>query len=183
MTVKGLAERDVKADLAIWPLRFVATGNELGAVRAKIVADEAAVREFVDDAGLQSASVEVTGFEVTDALAQIYRSGPVESRFVVAETLVVRSTDIDGVRAAGPARGRTDRGGRRPVQRGGRGLGSGLSVHRPERGQAGDGGRGHAQRPRKRVAVRRTIPAAGSAASAAPARACSRSWPATRRRD
>ena len=97
VTVKGLAERDVKADLAIWPLRFVATGNELGAVRAKIVADEAAVRAFVNDAGLQSASVEVTGFEVTDALAQVYRSGPVESRFVVAETLVVRTADIDGI--------------------------------------------------------------------------------------
>ena len=97
VTVKGLAERDVKADLAIWPLRFVATGNELGAVRAKIVADEAAVRKFVADAGLQAASVEVTGFEVTDALAQIYRTGPVESRFVVAETLVLRTTDIDGI--------------------------------------------------------------------------------------
>ena len=87
----------MKADLAIWPLRFVATGNELGAVRAKIVADDAAVRAFVAGAGLSSPSVEVTGFEVTDALAQIYRSGPVESRFVVAETLVVRTTDIDGI--------------------------------------------------------------------------------------
>jgi hypothetical protein len=97
VTVKGLAERDVRADLAIWPLRFVATGNELTVVRDKIVADEAAVRAFVAGTGLNSASVEVTGFEVTDALAQIYRSGPVESRFVVAETLVVRTTDIDGI--------------------------------------------------------------------------------------
>jgi uncharacterized protein len=97
VTVKGLAERDVRADLAIWPLRFVATGNELTVVRDKIVADEAAVRAFVAGAGLNSPSVEVTGFEVTDALAQIYRSGPVESRFVVAETLVVRTTDIDGI--------------------------------------------------------------------------------------
>lgn len=99
VTVKGLAERDVRADLAIWPLRFVATGNELAAVREKIVADEAAVRRFVADAALRDATVEVTGFEVTDALAQIYRSGPVEVRFVMAETLVVRSTDVDGVAA------------------------------------------------------------------------------------
>jgi hypothetical protein len=99
VSVKGLAERDVRADLAIWPLRFVATGNELGVVRDKIVADEAAVRKFVQEAGLREASVEVTGFEVTDALAQIYRTGPVESRFVVAETLVVRSADVDGVAA------------------------------------------------------------------------------------
>jgi uncharacterized protein len=99
VSVKGLAERDVRADLAIWPLRFVATGNELGVVRDKIVADEAAVRKFVQEAGLREASVEVTGFEVTDALAQIYRTGPVESRFVVAETLVVRCPDVDRVAA------------------------------------------------------------------------------------
>ena len=99
VTVKGLAEREVRADLAIWPLRFVATGNDLGEVRAKIVADEAVVRKFVADAGLKATSIDVTGFEVTDALAQVYRSGPVESRFVVAETLILRSTDIDGVAA------------------------------------------------------------------------------------
>ena len=45
------------------------------------------------------ATVGVGGFEVTDALAQLYRSGPVESRFVMAQTLVVRSPDVDGVAA------------------------------------------------------------------------------------
>jgi uncharacterized protein len=99
VSVKGLAEREVRADLAIWPLRFVTTGNELGVVRDKIVADEAAVRKFVQAAGLREASVEVTSFEVTDGLAQTYRTGPVESRFVVAETLVVRSPDVDRVAA------------------------------------------------------------------------------------
>lgn len=97
VTVKGLAEREVRADLAIWALRFVATGNELGAVREKIAADEAAVRKFVEQGGLRDATVGVGGFEVTDALAQIYRSGPVESRFVMAQTLVVRSPDVDGI--------------------------------------------------------------------------------------
>jgi hypothetical protein len=99
VTVKGLAEREVRADLAIWALRFVATGNELGAVREKIASDEAAVRKFVEEGGLRDATVDVGGFEVTDALAQIYRSGPIESRFVMAQTLVVRSPDVDGVSA------------------------------------------------------------------------------------
>jgi hypothetical protein len=99
VTVKGLAEREVRADLAIWALRFVATGNELGSVRDKIASDEAAVRRFVGQGGLRDATVDVGGFEVTDALAQIYRSGPVESRFVMAQTLVVRSPDVNGVAA------------------------------------------------------------------------------------
>jgi hypothetical protein len=97
VTVKGLAERDIKADLAIWPVRFVANGNDLAAVRAKIAADEAAIRGFIEGAGLRDLTVEVTGFEVTDALAQLYRSGPAESRFIVAETLVVRTPDVDGI--------------------------------------------------------------------------------------
>jgi uncharacterized protein len=99
VTVKGLAEREVRADLAIWPLRFVATGNDLGTVRDKIAADEKTVRQFVTQGELRDATVDVAGFEVTDALAQVYRSGPVESRFVMAQTLVVRSPDVDRVAA------------------------------------------------------------------------------------
>ena len=99
VTVKGLAEREIRADLAIWPLRFVATGNELATVRDKIAADEKTVRQFVAQGELGDATVDVAGFEVTDALAQVYRSGPVESRFVMAQTLVVRSPDVDRVAA------------------------------------------------------------------------------------
>ncbi|MFO1036785.1 MAG: SIMPL domain-containing protein [Geminicoccaceae bacterium] len=99
VSVKGLAERDVKADLALWPLRFVATGNDLQVAKAKIAADEAAIRKFVTGAGVPDSAIEVVGFEVTDLLAQVYRSGPVESRFVLAATLIVRSNDVDRIAA------------------------------------------------------------------------------------
>jgi hypothetical protein len=69
VAVKGLAERDVKADLALWPLRFVAAGNDLIAVRAKVATDEAAIRRFAAAAGLREPSIQVAGFEVTDAQA------------------------------------------------------------------------------------------------------------------
>ena len=36
ITAQGTAERDVRADLAVWPLRFVVTGDYLTDVRAAV---------------------------------------------------------------------------------------------------------------------------------------------------
>lgn len=97
--VRGLAERDVRADLAVWPVRFVVTGNDLAAAQRDIGAAEATIRGFLADGGLPAEAVTVQGFDVQDAFAQIYRSGPVDFRFVVTETLLVRSEDVDRVAA------------------------------------------------------------------------------------
>jgi hypothetical protein len=100
VTVKGLSEQDVRADLAIWPLRFVATGNDLAVAQAKLSGDAGTVRAFLIEAGLEPGEIELRSLEVTDLLAQAYRSGPVDSRFIVAQTLVARSTDVDRVASA-----------------------------------------------------------------------------------
>lgn len=97
VTVKGFAERIVKADLALWPMRFVATGNDLTRVQEKLRSDAAAVLAFLADAGIPREAVELQNVEVTDLLAQAYRSGPVESRFIVAQTLMVRTDDVDRI--------------------------------------------------------------------------------------
>jgi hypothetical protein len=100
VTVKGLAEREVKADLAIWPLRFVATGNDLAEVQAKVRADAASVQSFLTGAGIAAEEIALMSLEVTDLLAQPYRTGPVESRFIIAQTLLVRTADVDVVAKA-----------------------------------------------------------------------------------
>ena len=99
VSVKGIAEREAKADLVLWPLRFVATGNELAAVQAKSRKDADAVRRFLTGSGVSAEAIEVQGIEVTDVLANAYRSGPADTRFIVAQTLMVRSTDVDRLAA------------------------------------------------------------------------------------
>jgi hypothetical protein len=100
VTVKGLAERIVKADLAVWPIRFIATGNDLPQVQNQITKDAETVREFMNAAGISSEEMVVHGLEVTDLYAETYHQGPIENRFIMAQTLVIRSENVDQIASA-----------------------------------------------------------------------------------
>lgn len=97
VTVKGLAEREVQADLAVWPLRFVATGNDLSAVQRKIVADATRLRDFLAANGFAPEEFESADLQVIDRLAQQYQQGDVDSRFIIAQTITLRTGEVDRV--------------------------------------------------------------------------------------
>ena len=102
VTVKGVAEREARADLAIWPLRLVATDDDLTAANARLAENAQSVRAFLAAQGLGAGAnteVVVQDFTVTDARSNqgSYTPG---SRFVIRETIVVRSTDVARVQAA-----------------------------------------------------------------------------------
>ncbi len=106
VTVKGVSEQPVEADLAIWPVRYVATGNDLEQTQAKIVGDAALVTRFLSEAGLPEDAVRTEPAEVTDLFAQAYRSGPVANRFILSQTVMVRTTDVGRVAQANAEVGR-----------------------------------------------------------------------------
>ena len=100
VSVKGLSERNVKSDLALWPIRIVAAGNDLASVQTKLKADRAAIESFLTARGFSADEFQVQSFEVNDLYANVYRSGPVENRFIVAQLFMVRSADVDRVAEA-----------------------------------------------------------------------------------
>jgi hypothetical protein len=99
VSVKGIAEKEVKADLALWPLRVTAASNSLQEAQARVAKDAATVRHFFESGGIPSAAIEVQGVEANDLMAQTFRQGAPPSRYVVAQTLMVRTTDVDRVAA------------------------------------------------------------------------------------
>jgi len=100
VTVKGVAERAVQADVAIWSLRFVSTDDDLARALAEIERSQTTILEFLEDQGIDGDTVEVQRLDVTDNLANPYRSGPVATRYIIDQTLMVRSDDPPRIRSA-----------------------------------------------------------------------------------
>ncbi|MGH7669835.1 MAG: SIMPL domain-containing protein [Gemmatimonadaceae bacterium] len=101
VTVKGVAERQVRADLAIWPLHLVAASNDLAGANAEIERSVIKVREFLGRHDIDTSNVTVQQFSVADAATnQFGSSSRPGSRFVIRQTLIVRSTNPEAVQAA-----------------------------------------------------------------------------------
>jgi hypothetical protein len=101
VTVKGVSEREARADLAIWPLSVVGADNTLAAAHAKLEASITGVRQFLARHNIDTTQIELTGFSVSDALAQEYgRERLPTNRYIIRETLMVRSQRPDLVLAA-----------------------------------------------------------------------------------
>jgi hypothetical protein len=89
--VKGLAEQEVAANLALWPLRFVATGDDLAVTQAEITRDTREVFAFLARHGIDTAGVQLMALEVSDAEANRFQGERGGTRFVIQQTLMVRS--------------------------------------------------------------------------------------------
>lgn len=103
VTVKGVAERDVDADLALWPLQLVATSNDLRAAQTEVNGNVRTILGFLDAHGVDTTGVDLQGLEVTDRLANRFGGdqGNAQTRFIVQQSLMVRSDDPETVAAAG----------------------------------------------------------------------------------
>ncbi len=101
VTVKGVAEREVRADIAIWPLHMVGADNDLAAAQGKLNRSIAGVKAFLARRGIDTTQAELTGFGVFDALAQQYGGDRTPAnRYLVRQTLLIRSQTPDQVLAA-----------------------------------------------------------------------------------
>ena len=100
VTVKGVSERQVKADLALWPIQLAVTDDNVSLAQSRVNQNVAKVIAFLRGNGIDSTEIELQGLRVTDVLANVYnpqnRAG---NRFIIQQTVMVRSDNPDRVRA------------------------------------------------------------------------------------
>lgn len=96
VSVRGFAEREVKADLTIWNIGYVATGNDLAAIQDKIESDGILIREFLKRSGITEDEIIELPTSMTDLLSRDYRpEGANQGRYIVNAGLRVRSDKVD----------------------------------------------------------------------------------------
>ena len=101
VTVKGLVERKVKSDLAIWPLTYKEAGDDLSLLYSKTEGDKKTVLQFLDQQGIQSSEIELGVVRVVDTQANEY-GGPNRAphRYIVEQQITVHTSRVDQVAAA-----------------------------------------------------------------------------------
>ena len=92
VTVKGISERQVKADLALWPIRVVTADNDLTKAQERMAGNIRTIREFLTHHGVDGAHAELQRLEVRDVNAnQFGNASRAGDRYAVHQTLMVRS--------------------------------------------------------------------------------------------
>ncbi|MDE2476811.1 MAG: SIMPL domain-containing protein [Alphaproteobacteria bacterium] len=96
VTVKGFAERDVKADLALWTISYSVTGGNLPELYSQSGKNEETLLSFLTQKGFKKDSINSGDLQVNDLLANQFRQNGVSeaNRYILRNTLTVRSTDV-----------------------------------------------------------------------------------------
>ena len=98
MTAKGLSERELQADIVIWPIRFTAAANDLTTLYETLEGHTTDIEEFLIKAGLSAEEITSGPPAITDKLAQQYNNATLAFRYSAHKTVTVYATNIDLVR-------------------------------------------------------------------------------------
>jgi len=100
LTIKGLAEQDVKSDFALWTLSFRRAASNYDEVRRQLADDREVVVSFLLSQGFSEADIERRPLQITDLLARDFGQQDVTFRYTGQASVTVRSVDVDAVAKA-----------------------------------------------------------------------------------
>lgn len=96
--VKGLAEREVAADLALWSLAYTTTADDLEGLHRALDADAEAIAAFLTERGFDADAITRGPPNITDRDA--FSNNNADDRYQAQAVTLVRTGRVDAVKAA-----------------------------------------------------------------------------------
>lgn len=99
--VKGLSVREVKADLAVWPINITLTANDLGSLKNDIEKQNEEVYNFFVAQGFTKEELTKGSTNINDVRADMYANNRnSQFRYLAKSEFTVRTSDIDKLQKA-----------------------------------------------------------------------------------
>lgn len=98
VTVKGLSEKEVKADIAIWPITFKQVSNDLSWLYKDMEDKQKLLIDFLKNNGFTDDEISVSQMVTVDRQANDYYSERVNYRYSSKNTVTVYTEKVDHVR-------------------------------------------------------------------------------------
>ncbi len=99
VSVRGLAEREVDADLAVWPLTYSVGGNDLQTIRKSVIEKNKIVEAYLKRKGLTKDDYTIQAPDLTDNTVNSY-ARDARYDYVARQVVLVRSTNVAAVKDA-----------------------------------------------------------------------------------
>ena len=99
VAVKGLSEREVKADYVIWPIVFKEVGNDLVVLYESVQNKTETLEKFLLENGVAAEEITKASPDITDTESELYTSEKRSHRYVATVVVTVASKDVEKLRA------------------------------------------------------------------------------------
>ena len=99
VVVKGLCEKEVKADRVIWPIVYKVMANDIQSIYDQTDTGNAAIMSFLESGGIRSSEVTVSVPQISDKFANEYGDNDRAFRYIAKNVITVYTSDIDAVLA------------------------------------------------------------------------------------
>jgi hypothetical protein len=102
VTVKGLAEREVAADLVVWPLTFETTSNDLNDLQTQVESKRQTIMKYLEAAGFEEAELSQAAPRIRDTQSEVMygQATPPKFRYVAQATVTLRTDKVAAVKTA-----------------------------------------------------------------------------------
>lgn len=99
VNVKGLCEKEVKADKVIWPVVYRVMADDIQSIYDQTDAYNDAIMEFLKSGGVDASEITVSVPEISDKYASEYGSNDRAFRYIAKNIITVCTSDVDVVLA------------------------------------------------------------------------------------
>lgn len=97
VSVRGLSEREVLADMVLWPVVYTQTGNDLQTIYSELEAKNKIVLDFLTQAGVANEEITVNSAMIVDLEAERYNANSKGFRYLATQIIAVNSSNVSKV--------------------------------------------------------------------------------------